>query len=94
MPVSSPLSIPITLKTALIGNFPLKHKLFRFGYGIYRQYARRGFSDRPLEDYIFQKLTNFLNLNYSVIEASKNFHDLFMTSECIDCLAQSLLWCE
>jgi hypothetical protein len=89
-----PLSIPITLKTALIGEFPLKHKLFRFGYGAYRQYAIRGLSDSPSEDLIFQKLTKFLKIDYTVIEASKNFHDLFMTSEVVDCLSQSLLWSE
>ena len=90
--VSLPASISTTLKTAFIGDYPLNHRLFRFGYGMYRQIATRGFSDNPLDDRVFKTLVKLLGLNHSVIEASKNFHDLFMTSEILDCLSLSLEW--
>jgi hypothetical protein len=89
---SLPHSILITFRTASLGKFPLKYKLFRLGYGIQRQYARRRFSDSPLNDLIFYNIAKIFKIKYSTVEATKNFHDLFMTSECMDCLSQSLIW--
>ena len=84
--ISFPLSVPIALKTAVIGNYPLKHKLFRFGYGLYRQMARRRYST-SIDDKLFRNLTNVLNLETSTIEPFNNYPDLFMTSEVLDCLS-------
>jgi len=81
-----PVSIPIALKTAFIGGYPLKHKLFRFGYGLYRQMARRRFSEK-IDDKLFGNLTRILNVSTSTVEPFSNFPDLFMTSEVIDCLS-------
>jgi hypothetical protein len=79
----------ITLKSAFLGEYPLGHRVFRYGYGSYRQIARRRYSEDPLHDILFQRLTKILHLSPSVIEASKNFPDLFMTSEILDCLSFS-----
>ena len=79
----------ITLRSAFLGEYPLGHRVFRYGYGTYRQIARRRYSEDPLHDILFQRLTKILHLNPSVIEASKNFPDLFMTSEILDCLTYS-----
>jgi len=79
----------ITLKSSLLGEYPLSHRVFRYGYGSYRQIARRRYSEDPLNDIPFQRLTKLLHLSPSVIEASKNFPDLFMTSEILDCLSYS-----
>lgn len=81
-----------TVYVANMGNYPMKHKFFRMAYGSYRQLARRGFSDDPLNDLIFKSIVKGLNVNYSVIEASKNFHDLFMTTEVLDSLSQARAW--
>lgn len=87
-------SIFIPIKAAFIGDYPMKHRLFRYGYGMYRQIATRGFSDNPVDDRFFKILIKVMKLDNSVIEASKNFHDLFMTSEILDCLTQSTQWSE
>lgn len=79
----------ITLRSAFLGEYPLDHRVFRYGYGTYRQIARRRYSEDPLHDILFQRLTKILHLSPSVIEASKNFPDLFMTSEILDCLTYS-----
>ncbi len=83
---SFPFSISTSLKTALIGGYPFKHKLFRFGYGLYRQMARRRLAEQ-INDNFFQNLTKVLNLKTSTIEPFSNYPDLFMTSEVIDCLS-------
>ncbi len=81
-----PLSFPISLKTALIGSYPFKHKLFRLGYGLYRQMARRRYSTR-IDDKFFRVLTDVLNQKTSTIEPFANFPDLFMTTEVMDCIS-------
>jgi hypothetical protein len=85
-----PRSIYEVIRTALLGNYPLRHKVFRFGYGLYRQIARRRFSDL-LDDKFFKNLTSLLNLESSTIEPLTNYPDLFMTSEVIDCLSNSII---
>lgn len=84
--ISFPLSISVTLKTAKIGNYPIKRKLFRFGYGLYRQMARRRLAEQ-INDKFFRNLTKALNIKTSTIEPFSNYPDLFMTSEVIDCLS-------
>jgi hypothetical protein len=75
-----------TVKTALLGDFPLRHKLFRTGYGYYRQMARRRINDR-VDENIFLALCRVLYITPSTIEPTNNFPDLFMTSEILDCLS-------
>jgi hypothetical protein len=84
-----PFSVPSTLQSAFIGNFPSKQKFFRFGYGIYRQMARRRFSKKPNEN-IFKNLTKILGIHSSTVEPFSNYTDLFMTSEILDCISYSL----
>lgn len=85
-----PKSVSITAKSALIGNYPIKHIFFRFGYGIYRQFARRRFSNN-VNPKIFRFLSGIMNIDTSTIEPDNNFPDLFMTSEVLDCLSYSLV---
>ena len=80
--------ILISLKTASINNYPNKHVLFRFGYAMYRQAARRMYSDK-CDDRAFNLLCKSLGIKASTIEPSKNFPDMFMTSEVLDCLSYS-----
>jgi len=87
-----PTALVIALKTSLIGNYPVKHRCFRLGYALYRQYARRGLTTAPLKDPLFKMIVKSFRMNYSVIESSRNFYDLFMTSESLDCFTQSLQW--
>lgn len=87
-------SLLTAVTMSLIGRFPLTHRLYRFAYAVYREYARRGFSDEPQNDRMFTNVVSLLDLQYSVIEPSRNYHDLFMTSEILDCLSQSIQWQE
>jgi hypothetical protein len=87
--VTFPLSVPVTLQSAFIGNSPPKQKFFRVGYGLYRQMARRRFSKKPDEN-MFNNLTKILGIHSSTIEPFSNYPDLFMTSEIFDCLSYSL----
>lgn len=87
--LSLPFSIFTALKTANIGNYPIKHKIFRFGYGMYRQMARRRFAD-TVNPKVFNFLSSVLGIESSTIEPDHNFPDLFMTSEILDCLSFSL----
>lgn len=86
---SFPFSIGTTLKTSFIGNYPLKHRFFRFGYGIYRQISRRRYSE-SLDDNAFRVLTKLLRIKTSTIDPFSNYPDMFMTSEVLDCLSYSL----
>ncbi len=86
-----PSSIPITIKTSSIGDYPFTYKLFRFGYGLYRQIAIRRFSNQ-IDDKFFKNLTNILNIKSSTIESFSNYPDMFMTSEVLDCLSHSTLY--
>lgn len=80
-----PLSIYPTIKASMIGDYPARHRFFRLGYGLYRQYARRRYSDK-IEDGIFNILSKVLKINSSTIDPTANYPDLFMTSEILDCL--------
>ncbi len=84
-----PSSIITTFKTSLIGNYPLSHLFFRFGYGMYRQISRRRYSEN-LDDKAFRYLTKFLGIETSTIDPFSNYPDMFMTSEVLDCLSYSL----
>lgn len=78
-------------RSAWIGDYPLTHKLFRFSYAVYRQIARRRFSTKVQNDWVFNTITKIFGIKTSTIEPSKNFPDMFMTSEILDCLSYSLL---
>lgn len=75
-----------TVKTAYLGDFPLSHRLFRFGYGSYRQIARR-IIRADADEKTFRALCSLLGISPSTIEPANNFPDLFMTSEILDCLS-------
>ena len=76
------------IKTAGIGDYPLNHRFFRLGYGFYKQFSRRRYSDR-LDDKFFKKLSAILKIDSTWIEPIKNYPDLFNTSEVLDCLTSS-----
>jgi len=84
--ISFPFSFITSLKTSKIGNFPSKQKIFRFGYGFYRQMARRRFSNH-LEDRLFLYITKLFKIKSSTIESFSNYPDLFISSEALDCLS-------
>ena len=87
--LSLPSSIPTSLSTAFLGDYPYNYKLFRLGYGCYRQVARRRFSEE-VDEKMFKILVNILNLDVSTVESFSNYPDMFMTSEVLDCLSYSL----
>ncbi len=84
-------SVAATAKTASRGKYPLPHRAFRFGYGMYRQIARRRYAETA-ETRSFEALCRLLRVRPSTVEPSKNFPDLFMTSEVLDCLSQAGIW--
>jgi len=84
--ITAPIS---SLRTASIGHFPLKEQVFRFGYGMYREIARRRFSPH-VDPKLFQILCSLFGIKASTIEASNNYPDLFMTSEVLDCLSYTI----
>lgn len=86
--ITFPSSLITTLKTSIIGNFPIKQKLFRLGYGLYRQMARRKFSIY-LDDRLFIVITRLFKIKRSTIEPFSNYPDLFMSSEILDCLSST-----
>ncbi|HOB18708.1 MAG TPA: hypothetical protein PKK74_08475 [Candidatus Methanoculleus thermohydrogenotrophicum] len=88
-----PSSIVAAAKMASIGEYPLQHRAFRFGYAVYRQIARRRYSETA-ETRLFGALCRLLRIRSSTVEPSKNYPDLFMTSEVLDCLTQSQIWSE
>jgi hypothetical protein len=87
---SLPVSVPTSFKTAAIGDYPIKHRLYRLGYGMYRQYARRRYSD-GVNPRLFNVLSSLMGIKSSTVEPDNNFPDLFMTSEILDCLSYSQL---
>ncbi len=87
--LSFPASFFTAFQTANIGNYPVSHRLFRFGYGMYRQFARRRFSN-DVNPRMFNLLAGTMCIKTSTIEPDNNFPDLFMTSEVLDCLSYSL----
>ncbi len=76
----------VTVRTAFLGDYPLKHRLFRIGYGLYRQISRRRIQSNVNEK-TFNALCRLLHISPSTIEPINNFPDLFMTSEILDCLS-------
>lgn len=84
-------SVATAAKAASLGGYPLRHRAFRFGYGMYREIARRRYSSTA-ETRSFEVLCRLLGIRSSTVEPSKNFPDLFMTSEVLDCLSQSSVW--
>ena len=88
---SLPSSIADAARMASIGGFPARHRAFRFGYAVYRQIARRRYSETA-ETGSFRVLCRLLGIQTSTVEPSKNFSDLFMTSEVLDCLSQAEIW--
>lgn len=89
--IGLPQSTVSGAKTALIGGYPAKYQAFRFGYAMYRQIARRRYAE-VAETRSFEVLCRLLRIQSSTVEPSKNFPDLFMTSEVLDCLTQSWVW--
>ncbi|MDG3547075.1 prenyltransferase/squalene oxidase repeat-containing protein [Methanobacterium formicicum] len=87
--INFPYSIIISVQTSLLGNYPVKYRLFRLGYGLYRQFARRRYSE-SLDDRTFNILVKLLKMDVSTIEPFNNYNDLFMTSEVMDCLSYSI----
>ena len=87
---SLPKGIIDAIQSAWIGDYPLRQRFFRFGYGCYKQFARRRYS-KELEDNLFQKITSLTDIKSTWIEPSKNYPDMFMTSEVLDCLSNALL---
>ncbi|MDV2480882.1 terpene cyclase/mutase family protein [Methanoculleus sp. Wushi-C6] len=84
-------SVATAAKTAALGSYPPGHRAFRFGYGMYREIARRRYAETA-ETRSFEALCRVLRIRSSTVEPSKNFPDLFMTSEVLDCLSQSGIW--
>jgi len=83
-------SVLSTTHTASLGTFPYSHRIFRYGYGMYRQAARRRF-DTEVNDRVFAILSGLLRINASTVEPFNNFPDMFMTSEVLDCLSWSTI---
>lgn len=86
---SLPLGVGTAWRSARHGDYPLRHRAFRFGYGAWRQWARRRYSDKA-EGRLFHALARLMGIKASTVEASRNFPDLFMTTEAVDCLAYAL----
>jgi len=80
--------IPV-IQTAGLGKFPLKEKVFRYGYGMYREVARRRYSDH-VDDRFFSLLCTIMRISPSTVDPLNNYKDIFMTSEVLDCLSYSL----
>jgi hypothetical protein len=80
--------LPITLKSANLGDYPFSYRTFRLLYGVYRQYSRRRYSEVK-KDTFFKIVTKALGLKVSTIEPSFNYPDMFMTSQVLDCLGYS-----
>jgi len=68
------------------GNNNIIDFLYKTGYGYYREFSRRRYTEDPDKDILFEKLNDMFSLSSSTIEPSKNYPDLFMTTECFDCL--------
>ncbi|MCM2464926.1 prenyltransferase/squalene oxidase repeat-containing protein [Methanoculleus oceani] len=86
-------SVATAATAASLGGYPLRHRAFRFGYGMYREIARRRYG-KTVETQSFEGLCRLLGIRSSTVEPSNNFPDLFMTSEMLDCLSQSRIWGE
>lgn len=75
------------LKSSNKGNEDLIDFLHKTGYGYYREISRRRFTENPKDDILFETINDIFSLKSSTIEPSKNYPDLFMTTECFDCLS-------
>ncbi len=80
------LSVFDSIRTAKLTEVSFKQCLFRFLYAMYRQIARRRYSE-TIDDTLFNTIVSLLRLKVSTIESFANYPDLFMTSEIIDCLS-------
>ena len=85
-----PFLIPSTFKTAFIGKYPLKHRLERVGFSIFRQISRRRLAIKT-DTKLYTFFANILNVKTLSQESFNNYPDLFMTSELLDCLSSSLV---
>jgi len=74
------------LKSSNRGNESPLDFLYKTGYGYYREISRRRFTENPRDDLLFDTINDILSLKSSTIEPSKNYPDLFMTTESFDCL--------
>ncbi|NLA99453.1 MAG: terpene cyclase/mutase family protein [Methanomicrobiales archaeon] len=84
-------SVATVARTASLGDYPLQHQAFRFGYGMYREIARRRYGEAA-GTRSFEVFSRLLGIRSSTVEPSNNFPDLFMTAEVLDCLSQSGVW--
>lgn len=73
-------------KSSSRGSESFSELLYNFGYASYREFSRRRYTKQPSEDFLFEMIKGLLSIETSTIEPSKNFPDLFMTTECFDCL--------
>ena len=76
-------------KSASLGQYPLKERMFRMGYCLYRQAARRRYSD-SVDPKFFKALCSLMRIQSSTVEPFNNFPDMFMTSEVLDCLSWTI----
>lgn len=84
--MSLPRDIITSWKSAFLGTYPMKERMFRFGYCMYRQIARRRYSN-IVDPKFFRRLCSMMKINPSTVEPFNNFPDMFMTSEVLDCLS-------
>lgn len=68
------------LRIALIGNYYLKERIVRYGYSYYKEFNRIIFRE-TYNDKFFEIIIKILHQKISTTEPSKNFPDLFMTTE-------------
>jgi len=79
-------SFEAIIKSSQRGSDSFSELLYNFGYASYREFSRRRYTMNPKKDFLFEMLKELLSIETSTIEPSKNFPDLFMTTECFDCL--------
>ena len=87
--LSFPWSLLISFKQAFLGNYPVRHRLFRLGYSLYRQIARRRYAPY-LDDRLFTLLVERFGWTVSTVEPFANYPDVFMTTEVMMCLSAHL----
>jgi hypothetical protein len=77
------------LASAWVNGFPLRHRLFRLGYRLYREVARRRYACF-LDDRLFHVLVERFGWKVSTVEPFANYPDVFMTTEVMECLSTHL----
>lgn len=78
------------LRSAWTPGFPLRERAFRLAYGWHRQHARARLATK-IHQGAYRFATGLLGIKSGSVEASRNFPDLFMTSEIADCLAWAIV---